>query len=72
MTKAELNGLNTGDIIKGATGNVYVVLANYGSHITAVRTVDVTNESEWSLVAKASHKYCNAGPALGQAVGDRK
>jgi len=36
--------LKTGDIIRGkSSGLSYVVIANYGDRVTAVRTVDVTN-----------------------------
>lgn len=54
MTQAEFNGLQTGDIVRhaGDAAREYVVTANYGDRVTAVRTVDLTNPSEWNLVSK--------------------
>lgn len=69
MTREQMKGLNTGDLIRSNfrhQGRTFIVTANYGSHITAVDTVDVTNETEWTLVAKASHDFGNAPPAAGQ------
>ena len=54
MTKEEMKGLSIGDIIRGKlSGTPYIVTANYGDHVTAVKTVDVTNPSEWDLAFKA-------------------
>lgn len=48
MLKIEMRCLCPGDIIrhKGDSGG-YIVTANYGDRVTAVRTVDVTNPDEW-------------------------
>lgn len=54
MTKDEFHGLTTGDIVRSVGGtNAYVVYANYGNRVTAVRTVDVTDPDEWILARKA-------------------
>lgn len=43
-----LSELHTGDIIRNKIGvKPYVVIANYGTHVTAVNAVDVTNIIEW-------------------------
>lgn len=58
MLKSELQKLKTGDIIRSKLNGIsYVVMANYGEHITVVRTVDVTNEHEWDLVEVASYVH---------------
>lgn len=45
---AKLNELPRGTIIRHALDErSFVVTANYGSRVTAVATVDVTNISEW-------------------------
>lgn len=60
MTKTNFNNLNRGDQVKHkGDGNYYIVTANYGDRITAVKTVDLTNPSEWDLVCKATHTYIN-------------
>ena len=62
MNEMDFLTLNTGDIVKHKLSgdtfedwkkNSYVVTANYGGRITAVRTVDITNPGEWDLIAKA-------------------
>lgn len=35
------------------TGNAYVVIEANAEHITAVRSIDVRNPSEWELVGKS-------------------
>ena len=53
MTKGEMYSLRTGDIVIGEfSGLAYVVTANYGNRVTAVRTVDITNPDEWLLSSK--------------------
>jgi hypothetical protein len=60
MTKNEFKQLDTGDIVRSLATNIaYVVSANYGNRVTAVKTVDMTNPQEWSLIAKAEHKDNN-------------
>jgi hypothetical protein len=58
MTREDLRQLNTGDIVRSSyKDRTYTVTANYGTRVTAVDTVDITNHDEWTLVAKASHQY---------------
>ena len=52
MTRYELSKLSVGDIVQGSSGHIYVVTGNYGGHVTAVKTVDITNPGEWTLVQK--------------------
>ncbi len=53
MTTEQLRALQTGDIIQSKTTGVsYVVTGNYGDHVTAVKTVDVTHASEWRVIVK--------------------
>lgn len=47
----DLSELKEGDIIRGkSSGIVFIVTGNYGSHVTAVRTQDVTNPDEWTVL----------------------
>ncbi len=53
MTKGELYSLCTGDVVIGEfSGLAYVVTANYGNRVTAVRSVDITNPDEWLLSSR--------------------
>jgi hypothetical protein len=60
MTPEELKALNVGDIIRhrgsymGMGAAAMVVTGNYGDHVTAVRTVNVSNPDEWDLLAKTN------------------
>lgn len=46
-----IKDLEVGDIIRSKlTGTAYVVTANYDSRAIAVRTMDVTNPSEWEVL----------------------
>ena len=50
MTRQEFVRLNMGDLITSkASGATYIVTGNYGSRVTAVHTVDVTNLDEWTV-----------------------
>ena len=56
MTREEFDTLRTGDIVRGrATAQGYVVTGHYGHHVTAVRTINITNPDEWELILKSSH-----------------
>lgn len=51
MTEKEFSGLAPGQVVRGKSiGQGYIVTGNYGTHVTAVRTVDLTNPDEWDLV----------------------
>lgn len=52
MTQEELQRLQPGDIVAnlGHPSTLYIVTANYGDRVTAVKTVDITNPSGWSLL----------------------
>ena len=54
MTGEEFASLKVGDIVRGKSSHqAYVVTAHYGSRVTAVKTVDLTNPAEWDLVWQA-------------------
>lgn len=56
MTREEFQKLDAGDLIRHKSASTaLVVTANYGSHVTAVRTQNVTNPDEWDLLSKAYH-----------------
>lgn len=55
MTTEEMKKLERGDIVLPFGDNrTFIVTANYGNHVTAVATVDITNPPEWELVLKAN------------------
>lgn len=52
MTPEQLRALQPGDVVRHVLGSdAYVVTANYGSRVTAVRTVDMTNPAEWLIIS---------------------
>lgn len=57
MTLEEFERLNVGDVVRGASSReAYIVTANYGRRVTAVRTVDMTNPSEWEVASKVTQR----------------
>lgn len=59
MTNDEMNKLRRGDIVVNKeTGNQYIVIYNdLGEYFVAVRSITVTNPSEWDKVErKERHK----------------
>ena len=58
LTKDEFEDLRIGDIVRNkASGEGYIITANYGNRITAVRTVDIINPDEWLLVKAIGLSY---------------
>lgn len=52
-----LKNLQAGDTVQSRTyGLSYIVVANYGNHVTAIRTADITNPDEWVFVQKSAHQ----------------
>lgn len=46
-----INDLKIGEIIRSRSKELtYIVTANYGTRVTAVRTADVTNAIEWEVL----------------------
>ena len=53
MTHEELKTLQVGDVVRHVSqAGSFTVTGTYGDRATAVRTVDVTNPSEWLLFRK--------------------
>lgn len=52
MTEAEMAALQPGDVVTGHLGLGFIVTANYGDRVIAVRTVDLTNPREWQRAAR--------------------
>lgn len=47
----DIKDLRIGDIVRGKSNQIsYVVTGNYGTHVTAVRSQDITNVSEWEVI----------------------
>lgn len=43
--------LERGDIVRHVdSGNSYVVIANYGEHATAVRSIEISDPTEWEII----------------------
>jgi hypothetical protein len=56
MTEEQFKKLTTGDIVRLESNHTpYVVTANHGESITAVKTMNMTNPHEWVLVLKANY-----------------
>lgn len=53
VTEDEIRQLQHGDIIRHGDGNAYVVIANDGKRVTAVRSITVGNPIEWTIVEAA-------------------
>jgi len=56
MDKTTFKNLRMGDLIVHKNPNaqrVWIVTGNYGGHITAVASMDVTNACEWDLIEHA-------------------
>lgn len=52
MTQDEFRALQPGAVVRSkANGLGYIVTANFGGRVTAVRTADLTNPCEWDVVA---------------------
>lgn len=58
MSKEEFKNLERGDIIQHIQNSSMhgVVTGNYGQHVTAVESFDITNPDEWFIVLKAGEK----------------
>lgn len=57
MTQEDSENLDRGDIVRHVSEDASVLVdSNYGKRVTAVRTFDLTNPTEWVLVAKANYK----------------
>lgn len=58
MTKTQMKELGIGDLVRHKDyqdPRLFVVTGNYGGHVTAVDSVDITNPEEWDVIAKASY-----------------
>ncbi len=56
MNRQQFQGLKVGDLVRHRSGGaVLAVTSNYGDHVTAVDTRDLTNPPEWELVSQAQH-----------------
>ena len=65
----EFKKLRTGDLVKHKMGEgVYVVTANFGDRVTAVKSVDMTNPDEWLLIRPINFKDVARAPDCGPAA----
>ncbi len=54
MTKDQFANLDVGDVVVGKVSKIaFVVVGNYGNHVTAVKVADITNPDEWHLLRKS-------------------
>jgi len=57
MTKTEIDALAVGDIVAHISdGKAFIVTGNYGDRVTAVRTIDITNPTEWVIKNRANYQ----------------
>ena len=50
MKPSQVRKLQAGDMIRNTnTGSTYIVVCNHGTRITARRTIEITDTSEWEL-----------------------
>lgn len=48
----KFSNIKVGNTIKNKlSGNLYIITGHYGSRLTAIKQVDITNESEWELLS---------------------
>jgi hypothetical protein len=67
MTIEEFENLERGDIVRGKHSTLsYVVDAHHGYAAIGVRSVEISNPSEWDLVKPPPKLYCTS---LHQAIG---
>ena len=60
MKPSQMRRLQPGDMIRNInTGSTYVVVCNHGTRITARRTVEITDTSEWEM--RFSRKASDSG-----------
>lgn len=53
MNDSDFENLRDGDIVQNkGSGNAYIIVSNDGNTIVAVRSITITNPSEWTLVYK--------------------
>lgn len=46
-----IHDLKAGDIVRNKSGSeAYVVTGTYGGRVTAVRSIDINNASEWMIL----------------------
>ncbi|WP_338661774.1 hypothetical protein VQH23_16255 [Pararoseomonas sp. SCSIO 73927] len=53
MTDEQLRRLGPGDVVQHANGDGYVIILDRGATKVAVRTVEVSNPAEWTLIRPA-------------------
>lgn len=51
MSVSELEKLEIGNLVRHANGSVYIVIETW-PHIVAIRSINVTNPSEWELIKR--------------------
>ena len=58
MTIQEFNCLSPGDTVSHVSdlSHQYIVTAHYGTRVTAVMSVDITNSPEWKLITKVTQR----------------
>lgn len=57
MTDEELRRLKEGDVVQHADGDGYVIVRDMGRTKLAIRTIEVSNPSEWSRVLPPVHPF---------------
>jgi hypothetical protein len=57
LTEEQFKQLQAGDVVKGkSSGNTFIVQANYGNRVTAVKIADMTDPAQWDLISKVTER----------------
>ena len=80
MTNEQFKSLRRGDVIRGlCSGTAFVVDAHYGDFVIAMKSMHVSNPSEWELCASENSGAVDNStqqlkaeilPAVVEAIGD--
>lgn len=69
MNREEMENLKDGDIISHRVHKGhFMVTANYGDRVTAVKTVDITNPDEWEIESKIEIRRLDAVDQFGNVI----
>lgn len=58
MKIEKISDLKEGDVVKHVSDHIgFRVIAVYGERATAVRVQDITNPSEWEVIARVENRW---------------
>ena len=70
MTNEQFKSLRRGDVIRGCgSGIAFVVDAHYGDYVIAMKSMHVSNPSEWELCASEDSGAVANGETISLCIG---